>query len=132
MTVAEAAEQLSVTQDAIRQRIRRDTIAHEKDESGRVYVYLDTTNTDHDNVHDANHDSVRDALVEELRDRIRYLEEESRRKDAILMTMAQRIPELEPAREPPPDRPESPVSASEEVDKGRRTPGTGGARFMVA
>jgi len=55
-------------------------------------------------------------LVEELRERVRFLEaelenrkEESRRKDTIIMTMAQRIPELEPASEPR----ESPETTSE-------------------
>jgi len=118
VTVAEAAKRLGVTQDAVRQRIRRGTIDHDKDETGRVYVYLMPTDTVHDNVrdgaHDTDHDNVRDALVEELRDRIRYLEEEARRKDAILLTMAQRIPELEPAKEAPPEPRESSVIASEE------------------
>ncbi len=100
VTVAQAAERLGITQDAVRQRIRRNTIQHDKDENGRVYVYLDTTHTEHNNVHDTVHDSVRDELVEELRDRVRYLEEESRRKDSIILTMAQRIPELEAAPEP--------------------------------
>jgi hypothetical protein len=31
---------------------------------------------------------------------VRHLEEESRRKDAIIMTLAQRVPELEAAQEP--------------------------------
>jgi len=38
--------------------------------------------------------------VQTLKERIERLEEESRRKDTIIMTMAQRIPELEPASEP--------------------------------
>ena len=97
LTVAQAAERLGITQDAVRQRIRRDTIRHEKDESGRVYVYLNTTN---DSVRDGVQDGVRDELLEELRDRVRYLEEESRRKDSIILTMAQRIPELEAPIEP--------------------------------
>ena len=35
------------------------------------------------------------------------------------MTMAQRIPELEPAREEPRDTREAAVSSSEETDKGK-------------
>ena len=110
VTVSQAAERLGITQDAVRQRIRRDTIRHDKDENGRVYVYLDSTHTDHDGVQNGVHDGVRDnagtrdpyrdELIEELRNRVRYLEEESRRKDSILLTMAQRIPELEAASEP--------------------------------
>ncbi len=40
LTVAEAAERLGVTQDAVRQRVQRNTIEHERTEEGRVYVYL--------------------------------------------------------------------------------------------
>ena len=108
MTVADAAERLGVSQDAIRQRIRRDTIVHEKDDSGRVYVYLDATNTGHDANRDGGADTVRDALIEELRKQNDFLRAELERKDAILMTMARRIPELEPASEAS----ESPETAS--------------------
>src|ERR687886_2445791 len=112
MTVAGAADRLGVSQDAIRQRIRRDTITHEKDESGRVYVYLVATNTDHDGDRDASsdtvQDAVRDALIEELRKQNDFLRAELERKDTILMTMARRIPELEPASEAS----ESPETAS--------------------
>ena len=103
MTVAEAAVRLGVTQDAIRQRMRRNSIPHEKDESGRVYVYLHPTNTDYDGVYVPHHDEVRervrDALIDELRKQNDFLRAELERKDAILLTMAQRIPELEPAAE---------------------------------
>jgi len=111
LTVAQAAERLGITQDAVRQRIRRGSIDHDKDENGRVYVYLDPTHTEHDTVHDG----VRDELVEELRDRVRYLEEESRRKDSIILTMAQRIPELEAA----PEQREAPETGSSEALRGR-------------
>jgi excisionase family DNA binding protein len=120
MTVADAAEMLGVSQDAIRQRIRRGTIAHEKDESGRVYVYVDPTHTDHDSVRNAGDDGVHDALIEELRKQNEFLRAELERKDAILLTMARRIPELEPASSPEP--PESPVSPSEAYGGGKDHP----------
>ncbi len=40
LTVAEAADVLGVTVDAIRSRVKRGTIAHVR-EGGRVYVLLD-------------------------------------------------------------------------------------------
>jgi excisionase family DNA binding protein len=101
LTVAEAAERLGVTQDAVRQRVRRDTIEHERTEDGRVYVYL----TEEDARGDAVPYAVQKAMVEELRDRIRYLEEESRRKDHLLAAALERIP---PAIEAPPEPRESP------------------------
>jgi hypothetical protein len=48
-TVPEAAKVLGIGTDAVRKRIARDTIPHEKDDDGRVYVYLDTG---HDEGHD--------------------------------------------------------------------------------
>ena len=90
-------------------------MGHDKDDKGRVYVYLDLTDTHPTDVHDASQDAVHDAvhdasrneLITELRDRVRFLEaeltdrkEESRRKDHIIAALTQRIPQLEPASEP--------------------------------
>ena len=112
VTVQEAARRLGISQDAVRQRIRRSSMRYDKDDKGRVYVYLDPTNTRPTPVHDVPPDTVHDAsrnneLVTELRNRIQFLEaeladrkEESRRKDHIIAALTQRIPELEPASEP--------------------------------
>ena len=115
LTVQEAARHLGISQDAVRQRIRRGSMRHDKDDKGRVYVYLDLTDTrptdvhdaSQDAVHDAVHDASRNELITELRDRVRFLEaeltdrkEESRRKDHIIAALTQRIPQLEPASEP--------------------------------
>jgi hypothetical protein len=101
---------------------------YDKDNKGRVYVYLDPTNTRPTIVHNAPHDAVHDAsrneLVTELRDRIRFLEteladrkEEFRRKDHIIAALTQRIPELEPASEPR----EYSERPTEHVDRGTTT-----------
>ena len=45
LVVAEAARRLGVTPEAIRQRIGRDPLKHDKDEDGRLYVYLDPDTT---------------------------------------------------------------------------------------
>jgi hypothetical protein len=129
--VAQAADALGVTVDAIRSRIKRGTIAHVR-EGARVYVVLGddqgTTSRDqgsaqyadqHD--HDGHH---RDELVEELRNRVRYLEEESRRKDAIIMTLAQRVPELEAAPAPR----EAPQTTAEDAGGAESNPATEGAQ----
>lgn len=112
VTVQEAAQRLGISQDAVRQRVRRGSMRYDKDDKGRVYVYLDPTNTRPMVVHDAPRDTVHEAsrndeLVTELRDRIRFLEteladrkEEFRRKDHIIAALTQRIPELEAASEP--------------------------------
>ena len=43
VTVQEAARRLGVKDDAIRKRIQRGSLEHDKDPDGRVYVYLDAT-----------------------------------------------------------------------------------------
>jgi hypothetical protein len=56
----------------------------------------------------------KDELLSEMRARVRFLEEELQRKDAILMTMAQRIPELEAPKEASSQPRESSETATEE------------------
>ncbi len=137
LTVAEAADALGISQDAVRKRIARDTIRHDRDESGRVVVYLSPSETvrktDQDRGQDDATKTVQDAYVRSLEDQIAFLRDELQRKDAILLNLTERIPELE-ARESP----VSSAEASEErtpVRSGRpaRSHGApGGARFVVA
>jgi hypothetical protein len=121
VTVPEAAQLLGISQDAVRQRIRRNSMEHEKDENGRVYVYIDPTHTQHDNVQEETpgpvHDTSVNALLESQQDQINFLRAELERKDTIIMSLTQRIPELEPSPEPP----ETPQAASEEPS-GTQTP----------
>ena len=121
VTVPEAATLLGVTRDAVYKRVQREQIPWDKDEEGRVYVYVDVSSSVEDEATDpstsAPSDGTRDDLLEALRDQNELLraelaawQEEARRKDAILMTMAQRIPELEV----PPEPQETPEMASDE------------------
>ena len=126
VTVPEAAKLLGISEGAIRQRIHRHTLRSDKDADGRVYVYLTPEDTQHNGVKTQDTDSDT-GLLDELRDRIRFLEgeledrkEENRRKDAILMTLAQRVPELEAPSEPA----QSPTAASNGEDKGTAPPVT--------
>jgi hypothetical protein len=117
VTVAEAAARLGVKEQAIRKRIQRGTLTHDKDDDGRVYVYLDiegrATGTDAD--------ASINTLLQSLQDQIVYLrqesedwKEEARRKDTIIMSLTQRIPELEPSSEAR----ETPVGPSDDKDQG--------------
>ncbi len=121
VTVPEAAERLGISENAVRKRVQRNTIEWDRDEDGRVYVYLSPTGTDQ--AAGMADDQVADQglLITRLENEVRYLrrevedwKEEARRKDTIIMTMAQRIPELEA----PPETRESPESTSEEEGKG--------------
>lgn len=119
VTVQEAARRLGVKDDAIRKRIQRGTLDHEKDPGGRVYVYLDETEDgqEADAYRYASQDASYDALVAAKDETIRLLgeqleeERESRRRaDTIIAqlmqttaALASRLPELEAASTDPPD-----------------------------
>jgi hypothetical protein len=116
LTVAEAAAQLGITSDAVRQRVRRGSIQHERDKDGKVYVYIHPDDTHPD----ARQDAYRDELMQELRNRIEFQERELERKDAIIMQMAQSIGQLEAPPGVAPEARESSVAASE--GRGNGTP----------
>jgi hypothetical protein len=105
LTVAQAADALGVSQDAVRKRISRGTIRHDRGESGRVFVYLTPSETVHKTDQDRGQDdaskTVQDAYVRSLEDQIAFLRQELERKDAILLNLTDRIPQLEAPSESP-------------------------------
>jgi hypothetical protein len=139
-----AAAELGVTSEAIRRRAKRGTLPSEKGEDGLLYVWLPDAS---DGVHGGAHgvydngtharvavDNARallpEALLERyedengfLRQELERLHRELERKDAILLTMARRIPELEAAPEPR----ESPNTPSEQPGGDTAYPEDGGA-----
>lgn len=87
LTVQEAAEVLELTVDAVRKRVERGTIEHEKDQSGRVWILLDA---------DRTLTGPRHELVETLRDQVAHLREQlaeereaRRRADTIIAQLSQ-------------------------------------------
>jgi len=104
VTVAEAAASLGVKEQAIRKRIQRGTLAHDKDEDGRVYVYLDPE--DRATGGGNGIDTGVSTLVQSLQEQIAYLrqeaedwKEEARRKDTVIMSLTQHLPELQSSKE---------------------------------
>lgn len=92
LSVSEAARRLGVTPDAVRQRIRRGTIDHDRDGDGKYRVYLTPQ--------DARRDGVQDALLDRPKDENEFLRSELQRKDAILLNMTEGLKSLEAPREP--------------------------------
>jgi hypothetical protein len=134
VNVDEAARILGLSVDAIRKRVQRGTIEHEKEPAGRVWILLDASSTIRDEVQDATgHEGdadhagrgrgqdqlleAKDETIEELRDRVRYLEEESRRKDHLLAAALERIPAIEA-----PEPRGSAETATESADRGGPSP----------
>jgi hypothetical protein len=128
LTVAQAADALSISQDAVRKRIARGTIPHDRDETGRVHVYLSPSETVHKTDQDiAQGDAtktVQDAYVRSLEDQIAFLRRELERKDTILLNLTERIPELEA----PTEARESPQTAEEASDRAEPRPTTAEAQ----
>jgi hypothetical protein len=118
-TVAGAAQALGISQAAVRARIHRGTLKTER-EDGTVYVWVDAEQHAGQDADDAP--VVVEVLREQngdLREQIEFLREELRRKDTIIMTLTQRIPELEAPSEPR----QSPESATEQPGRvGAQTP----------
>src|SRR5215211_4547685 len=113
LTIQEAARALGVSEGAVRKRVTRRTLQHEKEDDGRVYVYVDTrARRGVDGGQDEGVDPDSNALISQLRDEVAYLRDENRRKDEIIMQQATTMRQLTaaPSQEPSEAR-ESPESS---------------------
>jgi predicted ArsR family transcriptional regulator len=142
--VQEAAKILGITPEAVRQRLKRGTLAKEKAPDGTVYVLLNTDQGRHkgDWTNDTPGDlAFMQAHLDSLQDQIEYLRAELeirnddlRRKDTIIAQMNQtlqttinRIPELEGSPDATefrvsPENEETKVSVPSDVQNGSQGP----------
>jgi hypothetical protein len=133
-TIQEAARIMGVSEGAIRKRVKRNTLRHDKDEAGRIYVYLAGTTPGATRGVDEGIDEGIDeephpdssALISEMRARIESLErqleqanERDRENRRIIAALTSRIPELEAPREAPQEPSESPETAESPGRQGR-------------
>jgi AcrR family transcriptional regulator len=117
VSIQEAARRLGISEGAVRKRVKRGALEHDKAPDGRVYVYLDASRQGVDDVQAAGVDPNSSALISHLEDEIAYLRDENRRKDEIIMQQALTMRQLtagEPqeARESPTPPPEASEGAS--------------------
>src|SRR5215204_3554560 len=140
VTIQEAARRLGVKEDAVRKRIQRRSMRHEKAEDGRVYVWVDaaqdTTRDTGQTTQDEYQDPAQDERVEDLREQVGYLrrqldeEREARRRaDTIIAQLARTteeqartIRELEAPSEPPQEE------ATDAAETAEPRSATGGAQ----
>ena len=112
VTVSEAAEMVGVTQGAIRKRVQRGTIPWDEDSEGRIYVYVNPSDTSPEAGNDRPRDTVTgqscDEVLKAYKEQVEFLRQELERKETLLMFLTQRIPELEvhsesrgPSEKPP-------------------------------
>jgi hypothetical protein len=123
---------MGITLDAIRKRVARSTIPHEKDDDGRVWVILDTDQDTASKVRDTDQpQSDKDALISEMRERVASLErqlESERQANSehrrVLAAALERIPsQLEPPqnrlRVTPASSPPTPLPSPRKGLRGR-------------
>ena len=146
ITVPEAAERLGISENALRKRVQRDTVQWDRDDHGRVFVYLppagagqaDDQADGHAGGHAGGHAADQSSgqpvvpveLVESLQEQLGYLRGALETRDKELAEMRRLLAgalERIPAIEAPPDTPPSnasseprefPVKPSEEQEKG--------------
>ena len=116
VTVQQAAARLGITESAVRKRVRKGDLRSEKVVEGnreRVYVFLDP---------DAEPfpEPFREKYMRGLEDRVRTLEDEVMRQQAIILSMSQSLRALTGA-------PEAPQGVEEAQEEAEPRPGTGGA-----
>jgi len=126
VTIQEAAQRLGVKEDAIRKRIQRGSLRHEKTEEGRVYVWVGAAqDTTQDEDEDAYRDTAQDALlsakdetIAALREQLTQANERDRENRRIIAALTSRIPAIEAPQDMPPD-------ARESDERGGTTEGRG-------
>jgi excisionase family DNA binding protein len=125
VTVAEAAKLLGISADGVRMRVRRGTIDHEKDETGRLVVYVDEAELDRNESQDDSPDAYLAVLQEQIeqlrndvtdwKEQLREEREANRENRRLLAAALERIPAIEPPSDTvPSEPPESPETVSEE------------------
>jgi hypothetical protein len=120
--VRDAASILGISPEAVRKRVHRGTLPSEKDEDGRLYVYLDGGQ---DTIPDTG-TALTQAHLDSMQEQIDFLRRELSTRDEELSEMrrivaglVERIPAIEAPSEPPRSRPET---ASEEEGEGGAPP----------
>ena len=138
--MTEAAWILETTVDALRKRVQRGTVPHERDEYGRVWIMVDTDRTRQDTPglwpDTDRSQSELDVLISEMRGRIEDLRAqleaerqghaESRR---LLAAALERIP---PQIEAPRDERESPTEAAADTESTESLSSTPGPQERIS
>src|SRR5215208_1353308 len=107
VTVEEAAQLLGIKEESVRKRVSRGKLRADKDEDGRLLVYVDSTQTVRDEYEDqsvTDRDELlvtKDRMIAILENQLEAEREARRRADTIIAqltqanaTLAARVPEL--------------------------------------
>jgi hypothetical protein len=135
VSVPQAADHLGTTVDALRKRVQRGTIPHERDRDGRVWILLDTGRPRQDTGQDTEQpQSDPDVLISEMRAHNETLREQlqaERQAHAEARRIIAGLVERIPAIEAPSGERESPETVEEASESAQPHPATGGAQEDV-
>ena len=138
LTVPEAAEQLGITAEAVRMRIKRGTLRSER-QAGRVFVLLGPDRpTEHTTERTEPTEDRTAELIATLQEQLAEEREARRRADTIIAQLARAneeqartIRELEAPSESLSEARESPETVEEEPQRAEAQPAAGGAQEGV-
>jgi hypothetical protein len=121
--------------DALRKRVQRGTIPHERDRDGRVWILLDTGRPRQDTDQDTGRpQSEPDALISEMRGRVNDLREQleaERQAHAEARRIIAGLVERIPAIEAPQEATDAAEAAEEQQGRGQPRSDTPGAQEGV-
>jgi hypothetical protein len=120
LTVQEAAEVLGTSVDAVRMRVRRESLQSEKDPDGRVYVWVDEDPSETKLGLDGEPSMLISAKDETIHILTQQLEAERRANEEnrrIIAALTSRIPAIEA----PPDEREAAEMARDEPERAEPT-----------
>ena len=128
VTVQEAARRFGVSEGAVRKRVTRGTLEHDKEDDGRVYVYLDERDTRGvDDVQDTGvHPVSSSALISRLEGEVEFLRDQVRRQQEIIAQQAVTMRQLTAAAQEEPT--EDAQTVEEEPERAEPRPGAPGAQ----
>jgi hypothetical protein len=104
LTIQEAARRLGISEGAVRKRVTRDSLQHEKDDDGRIYVYLAAGGRRGvDGGQDEGVDPNSNALISRLESEVAFLRDQVQRQQELIAQQAMTMRQLTAAssQEPP-------------------------------
>ena len=120
VTIQEAARRLGVSEGAVRKRVTRGTLDHDKAPDGRVFVYLDEGDRRGvDGGQDDGVDPNSTALISRLEGEVEFLRDQVRRQQEIIAQQAVTMRQLSAPTEAPGGTPED----AETVEETEESPG---------
>ena len=130
LTIQEAARRLGISEGAVRKRVTRKTLRHDKEDDGRVYVYLDPGGRQGvDDGQDAGVDPNSNALISRLEGEVSFLRDQVRRQQEIIAQQAVTMRQLTEA--PSEEAPEAAETVEEAPERAEPHSDTGGEQKGV-